>query len=87
MSQTEQLPTLPENPYLTPPIRVKDMTEEEYNSFRREYMRIWRDANRGHFREKCRIHSKKYYETHKEQVLADKKQKREARMETTAPEV
>ncbi len=79
--------TINEHHYPTPPKRVKDMTDEEYNNFRREYMRAWRDANRGHFREKCRIHSKKYYQTHKEQVLADKKQKREAMMAMVAPEV
>jgi hypothetical protein len=64
--------------YLTPPKRVKDMDQEEYATFRRDYMKAWRDANRCHFREKCRIHSKKYYETHKEQVLEGKKAKRVA---------
>lgn len=59
-----------------PPKRVRDMTLEEYNLFRRDYMRAWRDNNRDHFREKCRIHSKTWYNNHKEEVLAEKRRKR-----------
>nr|WPF46621.1 MAG: hypothetical protein [Lake Baikal virophage 7] len=39
-------------------------------------MRAWRDNNREHFREKCRIHSKTWYNNHKEEVLAEKRRKR-----------
>jgi hypothetical protein len=48
-------------------------------------MRVWRDVNREHFREKCRIHSKNYYEAHKEEVLAGKRVKRMAALATLAP--
>jgi hypothetical protein len=69
-----------------PPKRAKDMTAEEYNAFRREYMRNWRDANRQHFREKCRIHSKRYYQLNRDQVLAEKRRKREeTRIEVGLP--
>lgn len=61
---------------LQQPKRVRDMTGEEYNLFRRDYMRAWRDNNREHFREKCRIHSKTWYNNHKEEVLAEKRRKR-----------
>jgi hypothetical protein len=72
-------------PLLVPHKKIKDMTEEEHINFRRDYMRVWRDVNREHFREKCCIHSKNYYEAHKEEVLAGKRVKRAALLATLAP--
>ena len=80
ISKQKHFPNLAMNPVsvmtLQQPKRVRDMTLEEYNLFRRDYMRAWRDNNREHFREKCRIHSKTWYNNHKEEVLAEKRRKR-----------